>query len=154
MSSDKSTINRKVLAQHGIILSEVVLSPRNSDIRVPEYVIFIIEALLEHDIQIPDSLRSLFEKEQQQQSPEITDAKEYTVSPPTTAFYSLPHDLKKPLSREDKAIEDKFENIAKLARIAREYDVAKVSQETWEHFLGSYIFRSFEDSGMQTSRHR
>lgn len=151
MSSEKSAINRKVLEQRGIILLEDVYSPRNSDTRVPEYLENVIEALLDYDVQVPNSLRLFFEKERQQFS-EITKA-EYTVSPPTTAFYAIPHDLKSPMIREIKVIEDKFEQIAKLARIAREYDASKVSAQAWEHFLRSYIFLSPEDSGMQTSRH-
>lgn len=151
MSSEKSAINRKVLEQHGIILSEDVYSPRNSETKVPEYLENVIEAILEHDIQVPNSLRLFFEREGLQFS-EITKA-EYTVSPPITAFYAVPDDLKNPMIREIKVIEEKFEQIAKLARIAREYDTAKVSAQAWEHFLRSYIFLSPEQSGMQTSRH-
>lgn len=154
MSSDKLTINRKVLDEHGIFFSEDVYPPRNTDInkkdmfQVPEHVENIIEALLEHDIRIPDSLQSLFEKEQQ-----ITNA-EYSVLPPTKAFFSIPHDSIRPMGREIEAIEEKFEKVVSVARIAREYDAAKVSQETWKHFLRSYIFRGFEDSAVHTSRHR
>lgn len=94
-------MNQKLLEQHGIVLSKDVYSPRNSDTRVPEYVEIIIEALLDHDIQVDQSMQ-----------------------------------------------------VAKLARIAKEYYTAKVSQDTWVHFLGSYIFLSFEESFGKTSRRR
>ncbi|KAE8552645.1 hypothetical protein EYB25_004024 [Talaromyces marneffei] len=145
MSLDKPTVNLKTLEQYGINFSEDVY---NHDIAVPEHVQHVIEALLDHDIQVPDSLRSLFEKEQRS-----TNATEYTVLPPQSASFSLPHEALEPISREVKAIEEKFGKVASLARIAREYHAANVSRETWEHFLRSYIFRSFEDSGLQTSRH-
>ncbi|GAM43369.1 hypothetical protein TCE0_047f18121 [Talaromyces pinophilus] len=152
MSSNKSPIDRKVLEEHGIIVSDNVYSPRNSETKVPEYVGNVIEALLEHDVQFPNTLRLFFERERLQFS-EITNADEYTVLPPTTAFYDVPHDLKKPIISEIKVIEDKFEQVANLARIAREYDTSKVSTQAWEHFLQSYIFLGPEDSGIGTSGH-
>ena len=152
MSSNKSPIDRKVLEEHGIILSDHVYSPRNSETKVPEYVGNVIEALLEHDVQVPNTLRLFFERERLQFS-EIMNADEYTVVPPTKAFYAVPYDLKRPMIGENKVIEDKFEQVANLARIAREYDASKVSTQAWEHFLRSYIFLSPGDLGMQTSRH-
>lgn len=128
------------------MLSEDVYSPHSSKASVPGYVGNIIEHLLEHEVQVPNSLRPLFESERQQFS-EIANADEYTLLPPATAFYAVQF-------REIEEREDKFEQVAKLARIAREYDASKVSTQAWEHFLRSYIFLSFEDSGMQISRHR
>lgn len=49
---------------------------------------------------------------------------------------------------------DEFVQVAKLARIAKEYNAAKVSQETWVHFLGSYIFLGFDESLGRTSKRR
>jgi hypothetical protein len=140
MSSDKPTLDRRVLEQHGLIFSEEVYSPRSdkSTARVPEHVEHTREALLEHDIQVPDTLRSLFEKEQK-----LIDA-ECSVLPPPSAFQPLPHNT---------GIKAQFEQVAKLARIAREYAAAQVSQQTWEHFLRSYIFQSFEESAMHTPKH-
>lgn len=156
MSSGKSTIDRRLLKQHGITFSEDVYSPRNNKLdrenmdQVPEHVEYIREALLDYDIQVPGSLQSLFEKEQH--SLNITN-EDCSILPPQSVFFSVPQNLVQSMSREIKASEDKFEEVAKLARIAREYASAKVSQQTWESFLRSYIFQSFEDSATQTSKH-
>lgn len=95
MSSDNSKMNQKILGQHGIVLSKDVYSPRNSDTRLPEYVEIVIEALLDHNIQVDESAHG-----------------------------------------------------AKLARIAKEYHAAKVSQDAWAQFLESYIFLSFEEESL------
>jgi hypothetical protein len=156
MSSRKSTIDRILLEQHGIIFSEDVFSPHSNKLdrknmaQVPEHVEYIREALLDHDIQVPGSLQTLFEKEQQSLNMIRAD---YSILPPQSVFFSLPHNLVQPMTGEIKAIEDKFEQVAKIARIGREYAAAKVSQETWEDFLRSYIFQSFQDSAIQTSKH-
>ncbi|QKX59276.1 uncharacterized protein TRUGW13939_06408 [Talaromyces rugulosus] len=156
MSSRKLTLERILLERHGITFSEDVFSPHSNKldgknmVQVPEHVEYIREALLDHDIQVPGSLKSLFEKEQQ--SVDMIKA-DYSVLPPQSVFFSIPHNLVQSMTREIKATEDKFEQVAKIARMGREYAAAKVSQETWEDFLRSYIFQSFEDSAIQTSKH-
>lgn len=153
MSSAKATLDRALLREHGIIFSENVYSPDSNEqnekdmVRMPEQVGHLIEGLLGYDIRVPGTLQSLFEADFN-----ITNA-DYSMVPPQSVFFPLPQEFLQPMAREIKATEDKFEEAANLARIAQEYAAAQVSEQTWEHFLQSYIFQSFEDSTAQTSKH-
>lgn len=157
-SSKKVTKDRKFLEQHGIILSKGVYSPRKIGInekedafQIPEYVKIFIEYLLDHDFQFPDSLRPLFEQEQQLQSRDITDLNEYSVLPPATAFFSPSKDSTKPFHGTIWAMENMFERAANLARAGRRCVAAKVPYQSWEIFLRLRIFEDFEDSALQTT---
>ena len=91
------------------------------------------------------------------------DVDEYpAILPPTTVFYKpeavfsgFLNGGRRLFSDENKVVlEDEIRKVASLALKAREYDAAKVPQETWEQFLRTNIFRTFEDLAKPALRQR
>jgi hypothetical protein len=144
MPSKKPVLDRKVLAQHGIVYSEDVYSPLGSACPLPAHVESLREALLDFDRLIPEILKPVFESERQLLRIDSADESvACNVLPPASTYVPRPDHMERATIAEIVRAEDEIEEYRNLARKFRAYTASKVSDATWTHLLHSNIFKRF-----------
>lgn len=161
MSSGEPDATKEILRQYGMAITEEVYSPMKNIFNgeklsdIPVSTEYVREALLDIDIRIPNTLQSLFEEELHNLRKDHGYTREIqSLVPPPSAYYSSPENRTEAMRRDIAAAEQNVQQIAEVAQRARRLAAESASQATWEHFLRSYFFQSFEESKHASDKKR
>ncbi|EAS34506.3 uncharacterized protein CIMG_05530 [Coccidioides immitis RS] len=120
--------------------------------RLPGRVESLMEALLSFDFLIPDRHRETFAAECAQH--EITSLPLGSSLVPPESAYLEDFEFQTPaLGVAKNVIEREIEEFRAVAERSRDLCFKNATREQWQHFLHSYVFKSFEDTFSPLTRY-